>query len=213
MSPGLAFTIEVLKNNMENSIDKGYFLELAQKDPKEVCRMALCDYDPVKKGYRLFVWGEEFGIYPHESKIIRLEDDKPDISFLFGLVIIYYLLRSKDITVSKEWISEKDIPGGPTFFRGPHKIPTHIIEERYENKIEKFKETCERLDGTPLDMADAAYAFRITPRIPVAVQFWDGDDEFPPEAKILFDKTIIEHLSPDIIFCLTVEICKRIGGE
>lgn len=198
---------------MENSIDKGYFLELAEKDPKAVCQTALCEYDPVKKGYRLFVWGEEFGIYPHESKIIRLEEDKPDISFLFGLVIIYYLLKSRDVAVSMEWISEKDIPGGPTFFRGPHKIPTHIIEERYENKIEEFKETCERLDGIPLEMADAAYAFKIAPRIPVAVQFWDGDDEFPAEAKILFDKTITEHLSPDIIFCLTVEICRRIGGK
>jgi hypothetical protein len=62
-------------------------------------------------------------------------------------------------------------------------------------------------------MADAAYSFEITPRIPVAVQFWNGDDEFPPESKILFDKTITEHLTPDIIFCLAVEICLRISGE
>ena len=138
-------------------------------------------------------------------------EDNPDVSRLLGLFIVYYLLRSKDINVSKEWISEKDIPGGATFFRGPHKIPTHIIETRYENNIEEFKEKCERLDGIPLDMADAAYAFEITPRIPVAVQFWDKDDEFPAEAKILFDKTIAEHLPPDIVFCLTVEICMRIG--
>ena len=65
----------------------------------------------------------------------------------------------------------------------------------------------------PLDMADAAYTFEITPRIPVAVQFWDKDDEFSAEAKILFDKTISEQLSPDIVFCLTVEICKRIGEK
>jgi len=128
-----------------------------------------------------------------------------------GLFIIYYLLRSKDISISREWISEKDIPGGPTFFRGPHKIPTQIIEKRYENNVKEFKAVCERLDGIPLDMADAAYAFEITPRIPVAVQFWDKDDEFSAEAKLLFDKTIAEQLAPDIVFCLTVEICRRIG--
>ena len=92
-------------------------------------------------------------------------------------------------------------------------IPTHIIETRYEGNIEKFKKICERLDGIPIDLPDAAYAFEITPRIPVAVQFWDKDDEFSAEAKILFDKTIDEHLAPDIVFCLTVEICRRIGGE
>ncbi len=198
---------------MTNSIDESYFLELAEKNPEEVCRLALCDYDPMKKGYRISVWGEDYGIYPQESQIIRLQENNRDVGHLLGLFIIYYLLRAKDISISKEWISEKDIPGGATFFRGPHKIPTQIIEKRYENNIKEFKEVCERLDGIPLDMADAAYAFEITPRIPVAVQFWDRDDEFSAEAKLLFDKTIAEQLAPDIVFCLTVEICRRIGGR
>ena len=198
---------------MTNSIDSSYFIELAEKNPEEVCRLALCDFDPIKKGYRISVWGEDYGIYPQEYKIMRLQENNPDVGHLMGLFIIYYLLRSKDISISKEWISEKDIPGGPTFFRGPHKIPTEIIEKRYENNVEEFKEVCERLDGIPLDMADAAYAFEITPRIPVAVQFWDMDDEFSAEAKLLFDKTIAEQLAPDIVFCLTVEICRRIGGR
>ena len=196
---------------MTNSVDSSYFIELAQKNPEEVCRLALCDYDPVKKMYRLSVWGEDYGIYPQESKIIRLKEDNPDVGHLLGLFIMYYLLRSKDLDISREWISEKDIPGGATFFRGPHKIPTHIIEMRFENNIEGFKEKCEQLGGIQIDMADAAYAFEITPRIPVAVQFWDRDEEFPAEAKILFDKTISEQLAPDIVFCLTVEICTRIG--
>ncbi len=198
---------------MTNSIDESYFLELAENNPEEVCRIALCDYDPITKRYRISVWGEDYGVYPHESKIIRLQQDNPDVGRLLALFIIYYLLRSKDIAISKEWISEKDIPGGATFFRGPHKIPTHIIETRYENNIEAFKKKCEQLEGIPLDMADAAYAFKITPRIPVAVQFWDKDEEFSAEAKILFDRTISEHLAPDIVFCLTVEICRRIGDE
>lgn len=197
---------------MNNSIDISYFHELAEKDPKDVCRLALCDYDTTQKSYTLSVWGEDYGIYPHESKITRIKDDKPDVNDFLGLFIIYYLLRSKEIKVSREWISEKDIPGGATFFRGPHKIPTHIIEQRYGNNIREFKGICEKLYGIPLDMADAAYAFKIAPRIPVAVQFWKGDNEFPPESKILFDKTITKHLSPDIIFCLAVEICTRIGG-
>ena len=198
---------------MTNSIDGSYFIELAEKNPEEVCRLALCDYDPIKKGYRISVWGEDYGIYPRESQIIRLQENNPDVGHLLGLFIIYYLLRAKDMRISKEWISEKDIPGGTTFFRGPHKIPTQIIEKRYENNVEEFKEVCEQLNGIPLDMADAAYAFEITPRIPVAVQFWDKDDEFSAEAKILFDRTIAEQLAPDIVFCLTVEICRRIGGK
>jgi len=197
---------------MTNLIDINYFKELAGKNPEDLCRIALCDYYAKKKGYILSVWGEDYGIYPHDCKIIRLRDGKSDINTLFGLFIIYYLLRSKEIKISKEWISEKDIPGGTTFFRGPHKIPTQLIERRYEKDIQGFKEICKQLSGSRIDMADAAYSFQITPRIPAAVLFWNGDDEFQPESKILFDKTITEHLTPDIIFCLAVEICQRISG-
>ncbi|MBW2366426.1 MAG: DUF3786 domain-containing protein, partial [Deltaproteobacteria bacterium] len=50
-------------------------------------------------------------------------------------------------------------------------------------------------------------------RIPVVVQFWEGDSEFPPEAKLLYDRSIIRHLAPDIIFCLAVLICARLAAD
>ncbi|MBU0544654.1 MAG: DUF3786 domain-containing protein [Proteobacteria bacterium] len=197
---------------MTYSIDISYFKELAGKNPEDICRIALCDYDIKIKAYILTVWGEDYGIYPDECKIAPLRNRKSDLNTLFGLFIIYYLLKSKDIKVSGEWISEKDIPGGTTFFRGPHKIPTQLIERQYEEDLTGFKDICEQLSGSRIDMADAAYSFQITPRVPAAVLFWEGDDEFQPESKILFDKTITEHLTPDIIFCLAVEICQRISG-
>ena len=50
------------------------------------------------------------------------------------------------------------------------------------------------------------------PRIPVAVLLWEEDGDFPDESKILFDRSIAEHLALDIIFGLTVEICTRVAG-
>jgi hypothetical protein len=47
----------------------------------------------------------------------------------------------------------------------------------------------------------------------VAVLYWAGDDDFPPESKLLYDKTITEHLASDILFALAVEICKKIGSQ
>ena len=196
---------------MTNLIDTCHFQDLAGRDPEDVCRRALCGYDRDKDCYTLSVWGEDYNIYPGESKIIRFRDDKSDINIFFGLFIIQYLLTSKAIPINREWVSEKDIPGGVAFFRGPHAIPTHFIAKRYGDNIGGFRKRCERLNGIPLHMADQAYYFRIAPRTPVAVLLWRGDDEFPAESKILFDKTIVEHLALDIIFGLTVEICTRVA--
>ena len=196
---------------MTNSINKIHFQELAKQDPVDVCRRALCKYDDVKKFYTLSVWGDEYVIYPHKFKIECISKNHQSPHEYFYLFIIHYLLKSKDIEISKEWISEKDIPGGATFFRGPHEIPTHLIYKRYSNDIKEFRKRCEQLHGIPLDIADAAYSFKITSHIPVAVLYWEGDNEFSPEAKILYDKTITEHLASDIIYALAVEICTRIG--
>jgi len=195
---------------MTNSIDPCHFHELAGKNPEDVCKRALCSYDRNKRCYTLSIWGKEYRVYPEESKIISNGEDKPDINIYLGLFIVHYLLTSKEIPISKEWISEKDIPGGTTFFRGPHAIPTHLIAQQYRYNISGFRNTCEQLGGSSLDMADEAYSFEITSRIPAAVLLWKGDDEFPAESKILFDKTIVEHLALDIIFSLSVEICTRV---
>jgi hypothetical protein len=197
---------------MTNSVDMIYFQELSEQNPKDVCRRTLCKYDDKNKFYTLSVWGDEYAVYPHEFKIDRITNNFQSPHDLFYLFIIYYLLKSKELEISNEWISEKDIPGGVTFFRGPHKIPTHLISNRYSNNIKEFRKRCEQLHGIPLDMADSAYSFKITSHISVAVLYWAGDVDFPPESKILYDKTITEHLASDILFALAVEICKKIGS-
>ncbi len=60
-------------------------------------------------------------------------------------------------------------------------------------------------------MADAAFLFNITPTIPVAVLYWQGDEDFPSEARLLFDRTIEQHLPLDIIYALSVEVCHALG--
>jgi hypothetical protein len=198
---------------MTNLIDRSYFQELEESDPETVCRRALCEYDNDSNAYMLSVWGEDYLVNPSRLIIKRLGRRSADIDDLLGLFIIYYLLKCKNVEVENDWISEKDMPGGVTFFRGPHAIPTELISNKYSGMIDEFTQRCQLLNGHSLDMADSAGSFSITPRIPVAVLLWDRDDEFSAEAKILFDRTITEHLTLDIIYSLAVVVCQRIAGN
>jgi len=177
----------------------------------EVCRRALCTYDDTNEFYAVSVWDCEYRIYPRQPKIECISKNSERLHSYFELFIVHYLLKAKEIEITNQWISEKDIPGGITFFRGPHAIPTNLISAQFESNIQGFKNRCEHLNGIPLSLADAAYTFEITSRIPVAVLYWKGDDEFPTESKILYDKTIFEHLASDIIYALAVGICERLG--
>ena len=197
---------------MKNIIDNKYFSELAAKDPANICKRAGCRYDYNEKIYKICFWGDEYSIYPIRKKVECISAEKPATHDYFQIFMIHYLLNEEVIHVSNEWISEKDIPGGSNFFTVPHEIPYHLIIREYGNDLLKFKTHCENMKGSFLDLADMAYFFNVTPRVPVAVLYWVGDDEFPPQSRLLFDKSI--SIFPlDVVFALAIEVCSRIGSR
>jgi hypothetical protein len=196
---------------MTNPVDPIHFDDLAALDPQDVCRRVGCSYDHEKQCFSLRVWDDEYTVYPHDFRIDRTGQADILPHDYFPVFVIHYLLGGQPIDIHNRWVSEKDIPGGTAFFRGPHEVPTHLIAGRYDGQMATFKHYCEQLGGRRLDMADAAYAFRITPRIPVAVLYWERDEEFPAESKLLFDPTISEHMALDAIYALAVEVCTRVG--
>lgn len=196
---------------MSGIVDKSYFTELKDANPETLCRNKRCSYNTDKEIYSLDVWGVRYLLDAENLKIEQIDPKLPLPHEYFTLFIIYYLLRVKHLPLNGEWISEKDIPGGPTFFRGPHLIPTELISGRFKDDLDAFKRRCKSLGGTPLELADVAYRFEITPDIPIAILYWVGDEDFPAEAKLLYDRSIIELLSLDILYALAVGVCSRVG--
>lgn len=197
---------------MASYVDHNYFAELRKAIAAEVCRKNRCRYNPASMCYAIKVWGDLYTIDCVNAKISRNPSASPPPHEFFYLFIIYYLLLPQDIQQDGEWISEKDFPGGATFFRGPHLLPTDRISNRFGNDIQAFTEFCKNLGGTPLDLADAAFSFAVTSDITIAVLYWAGDDDFPAEAKILYDRAIMKALPLDIVFALAFEVCERLGG-
>ncbi len=194
-------------------IDEQHYLDLAACSPDNVVQRTGCQYDSSLKKYTLAVWGHQYCVDLNARKILPVTDaPRPYQEFLY-LFIVFYLIQARNIYPTRQWVSEKDIPGGAAFFRGPHTIPTHLITQKAANDPDRFKQTALSLGGQPLDMADAAFYFEITPQIPVAVLFWQGDEDFPAEARLLFDKNINAHLPLDIIFALAVEVCHAFTRE
>ena len=194
-----------------NYLDKIHFKELAAKNPEEIVRRTMCRYDSQNRAYELWVFGAKFRIYPHEMRIEKDEKQVQAFHPFLELFMVHYLLSAKNIEIENEWISEKDMPGGSTFFRGPHAIPTDLISKRFGNDIQAFVKQCTNLNGRPLGLADSSFVIDIIRGIPVAVLLWTGDEEFPAESKLLFDKTIIDHFALDIVFALAVGVCERVS--
>lgn len=196
---------------MRGKIDQTNFNDLRSIDSQNVVHRTGCKYFPDSEKYKVGIWGENYCVDLKANKIIPDNPGEKTYHDFLYLFILFYLMKSQRQSLSNEWISEKDITGGSTFFRGPHTIPTDKITRRFGDNLSLFEKRCDALDGKKINFADAAFAFEITPTIKVAVLYFQGDAEFESKTRLLFDKTITQHLPLDIIFALAVVICHRLS--
>jgi hypothetical protein len=111
---------------MTQSIDNILFPDLLDCDSKDVIRRTKVLYDEKKGCYRVCVWGHIYDVTPGQCRITpqaKEHDTYRDYLYLF---ILHYLMKAKNISLSGQWISEKDITGGAAFFRGPHTLELHL---------------------------------------------------------------------------------------
>jgi hypothetical protein len=200
----------------QDEIDPSYWEELIVSDPNEVCRRTLASFDREKEAYRITLLNQRYTIHPL-SKSIERETDTPtpshhydNISFSEALVLVIYLLRAKAIPSKGTQQTEKDLPGGETFFRGPHELPRQPILERFGRNPDGFSRAAVSLGGERLDFGDAAFRFQALPRIALDTILWVEDEEFPARLTFAFDPTVADHLPLDVIWALVHLATQRI---
>jgi len=172
---------------------------LLAQEPADVARHALVRLTE-DGSYEIDVLDETYGIHPHTRNISRIQgsaSDEPDLGICLSSVV--YLASAKDIPLTGEWVSPRELPGGDLFFRGPHDLPVGGLVERFGSDREAYKAAAHRLGGRPEQYADAAYSFRVFPRLPVAVLLWVEDDEFPARVSLLVDRTAHHHFPLDAL--------------
>ncbi len=195
---------------MAEMVDRRLFAELEERSFEKIILPDYCDYIEKEQCYRVRAWNGTYAVYPRQKKIEPL-DGTPAPHSYFCVFLVNYLLAEKAGTATGKWISEKDLVGGVTFFRGPHKIPTELISKAFGNNLDLLQQKCLQLCGTPLEMADCAFSFDIIGSIKVALLYWQGDDDFPAEAKLLIDSSVAGSLQLDVVFGLLCDACARIA--
>ena len=196
-------------------MDAYHWERLSQLHPTDVCNRTEAIYNPSKEGYVLPVYRLRYLVLPKERKILRMgPDDRPVEEGLhpyFVLMILVYLVEAKDLKPTHTWVSEKDLKGGSTFFRGPHRLDVEEMEARFGKSPEAFLRVGRRLGGSEILYGDKGFALDVFPKVPLAYVLWKGDEEFPPRIGILFDSTIQSHLALDVIWCMVSETNRRLA--
>jgi len=185
---------------------------LGKMSPGDICRRALCEYNKTASEYRVRSFGQSMAVNPANRTITAggpggkwLLEDK---ALMYRLSALCYLLTAKDVPVSGELKTPAAFKAGEIYRTGTHVLPLKKVAERYVARFDDFVACCKRLGGEVVSHGDAAVRLYPFPRVPVVGVLWNGDDEFPPRADLLFDSSCPQQLAPDIIWAVASLTCQ-----
>ncbi len=119
-----------------------------------------------------------------------------------------YLLLGDGTDPSGHWIGFRELPHGGFYFRAFQGYTGDILVRELD--FPSFRRAAQALGGEPLELGDAAYRFLALPKLPLAVVWWEGDEEFPPKATVLFDATAGEYLPAEGLAILGRILCRKL---
>lgn len=115
------------------------------------------------------------------------------------VLLMRYLVNAENIPVNGTDITFRQVPGGDSYFSAFIKRAQGPMTGFFGANPTLLHQTGIELGGRKSSEGDVSVYFDFFPKVPVRLVIWEGDDEFPPEGSILFDETIIRHMSAEDI--------------
>ena len=135
------------------------------------------------------------------------EKPEEEIPIQQQILYLHYLCgawSSKGAKATGEWISFQEIPDGRFYMDAFQRRAKNPMVMTFGEKPDLLLKVATELYGAvPFNQGDVSVVVRALPLVPVALILWKGDEEFPPEGNVLFDRSIIGVLSAEDVAWLS----------
>jgi hypothetical protein len=177
---------------------------LRQLSPDTISKSAMVQYDREKNFFIVESFGHRIEISYPEGQVHFKGLDEKLRSFVWELILLNYLSGSREMLLKNEWVSYRELPQGNIFFPN---IKTNVIEflGTFYSDCDKdlLKKVLTKLGFNFVEnKADLAATVKAVPRVPVLIQFWEGEEEIPSSCQILFDSTVSDQMHIEDIAAL-----------
>ena len=111
--------------------------------------------------------------------------------------LLRYLLEGKDVHWQGNWKTFREMPWGELYITPYTGRVLTRAAFTFGMKLPKFKAACEKMGATALKHGDAGYEFAFLGRFRMQIMIWEGDDEFPPNAQVLYTDNFETGFAPE----------------
>ena len=129
--------------------------------------------------------GREFAISHPEYAIRAVDGGKlpplPTQTFL-----LRYLLESRDVAWAGSWKTFREMPWGEMYIKPYTGRVLTRAAFTFGTRVAAFQAAAEKMGAEAVKHGDAGYRFDLIDGYQMQILVWEGDDEFPPNAQVLY---------------------------
>ena len=178
---GAADIRKEVKDNLHEQPIEFYTAKYREADPAEIADRIGIPYDGSRftvcfMGREIKVSHPDFAVFP------EIADNSARV------LILRYLLYARITPYTGEYISFRDMPSGDLYIQPFTGRCIRRLLGKYGRKPEVFRQVLEAMGAEKISYADACYDVELFPGLKVRFILWEGDEEFPASAQILFSE-------------------------
>ena len=178
--------IENHKEEVPFSYYENLFRDL---DPAEAAMRTGAKWDG--KEFYVNLLGREYAISHPEYALRALDGGNlpplPTQTFL-----LRYLLEGKAVSNKGTWLTFREMPWGELYIKPYTGRVLTRAAFTFGTRIAAFRAACEKMGATAVNHGDAGFQFDFIGGYRIQILVWEGDDEFPPNAQILYSDNFSE---------------------
>lgn len=139
---------------------------------------------------------DEYGVDLDNRKILSLACNVPAKDSSVILILHYLMQKLKGLpALTEEWVAFREFSGIEGYYPTFRARAIEPIIRKYGSSPEGLLEVLDRLPAKRVSQGDVGIVIEAFAGVPVLITLWAGDEEFGPEANMLFDKSVTS------IFC------------
>ena len=176
--------------------------ELAIKNPKRIANLSGAEVEANSEGSGLL----KLDFLNRKIRIswpdlaFSLEETGEEVPLQQQVLLLHYLLGAGGPLKTGDWIAYQEVPDGKFYLDAFLRRAKNPMVQGFGGQPALLKKLATDLYGAaPLDQGDIAVVIQALPMVPVGLVLWEGDEEFPPEGTILFDRSVSGILSAEDI--------------
>lgn len=173
-----------IENHKEEVPFAHYEEKFRTLDPADViARLAGVKWDG--KAFTVKLLGREF-VVSHPDYVIVATDGGQIPPLPTQTFLLRYLLECKDVAWNGEWKTFREMPWGELYIKPYTGRVLTRAAFTFGTRLDAFRAAAQKMGASSVPHGDAGYRFELVGGYQMQILAWAGDEEFPPNAQILY---------------------------